>query len=208
MKTAERKVHWDKIYSTKELHEVSWYQPNPHTSLHFFDEFNIPFSAKIIDVGGGDSLLTDKLIDIGYQNVTLLDISDKAVERSKKRLGDKASKVNYVVSDITDFKTDQQFDLWHDRAAFHFLTSDKDIQTYLDKVNKYIKPNGILVIGTFSTDGPTKCSGIDISQYSEISMNATFANHFEKLKCVTLNHETPSGAMQNFIFCVFKKTLA
>ncbi|NNC85949.1 MAG: class I SAM-dependent methyltransferase, partial [Bacteroidia bacterium] len=172
METAERKTHWENIYSTKELNEVSWYQPNPHTSLHFFEDNNVPFSANVIDIGGGDSFLTDKLIDIGYENVHLLDISEKAIERSKKRLGANADKVNYIQSDIVDFETDEQFDVWHDRAAFHFLTNEKEIQAYLDKVNRFIKPNGLMVIGTFSEEGPTKCSGIEISQYSEISMNA------------------------------------
>lgn len=205
METKERKTHWEKIYSTKELHEVSWYQPNPFTALNFIEEYNIPFTANIIDIGGGDSLLTDKLIEIGYKHVTLLDISEKAIERSKKRLGKNADKVNYVISDITDFETENKFDFWHDRAAFHFLTDDAEVEKYVNKVERFIKPGGLMVIGTFSEQGPNVCSGLQIKQYSEKNLTELFSKQFEKLKCIVLNHETPSGKIQNFIFCSFRK---
>ena len=205
MKTKERKIHWNKIYSTKKLDEVSWYQPNPFTALNFIEEYNIPFTANIIDVGGGDSFLTDKLIEIGFENVTLLDISAKAIERTKKRLAENAGKASYIESDITDFETENQYDFWHDRAAFHFLTDEKEIEKYVSKVERFVKPNGLMVIGTFSEEGPNVCSGLNIKQYNEKNLVELFSNQFEKLKCIVLNHETPSGKIQNFIFCSFRK---
>ena len=205
METKERKLHWNKIYSTKKLDEVSWYQPNPFTALNFIEEYNIPFTANIIDVGGGDSFLTDKLIEIGFENVTLLDISAKAIERTKKRLAENAAKASYIESDITDFETENQYDFWHDRAAFHFLTDEKEIEKYVSKVERFVKPNGLMVIGTFSEEGPNVCSGLNIKQYNEKNLVELFSKQFEKLKCIVLNHETPSGKIQNFIFCSFRK---
>jgi ubiquinone/menaquinone biosynthesis C-methylase UbiE len=200
----DRKKHWEKIYSTNELKDVSWYQPAPKTSLDFFKQFSIPFTSKIIDIGGGDSLLVDNLLDIGYTDITVLDISDSSLARAKERLGRRASMVKWIAADAASFKPAEQYDFWHDRAAFHFLTQGEEIENYIKTMQLSIKPGGILVIGTFSEEGPKKCSGIEIKQYSEDSMTHRLKKHFEKVKCVTVDHKTPSGAIQ-ILFLQFQK---
>ncbi|MEI2274335.1 class I SAM-dependent methyltransferase [Sphingobacterium sp. ML3W] len=208
MERFNRKNHWENIYKTKELKETSWYQQTPQTSLDYLSAFNVPVSAKIIDVGGGDSLLVDYLIDLGYEDITVLDISEKAIDRARQRLGDKADKVKWIVEDITHFVPTESYDFWHDRAAFHFLTSEDDIAGYLKKVKENINPDGILVIGTFSEQGPKKCSGIEIKQYSELSLTNQFKDYFNKINCHSVNHRTPSDTTQNFVFCSFRKSAA
>ncbi|WP_311394780.1 class I SAM-dependent methyltransferase [Empedobacter stercoris] len=160
-------------------------------------------TAKIIDVGGGESKLVDFLLEEGYENISVLDISANALEKAKKRLGDKAEKVNWIVADITEFEPTEQYDVWHDRAVFHFLTEDNDIKKYQDLVSKAVK--GKMVIGTFSTNGPLKCSGLEIKQNDEISLTSTFAADFEKIEYFTIDHITPFDTIQNFIFCSFNK---
>lgn len=205
MENFDRKKHWENIYQTSQLDKVSWFQPTPEASLDFFKEFNVPTTAKIIDVGGGDSLLVDHLLDLGYQDITVLDISEAAINRARQRLGDKANKVNWIVADAASFKPAEKYDFWHDRAAFHFLTQDQDISSYLETAQKSIQPNGILVLGTFSEQGPKKCSGLEIKQYSEATMTNLLKRFFEKIRCMTVDHKTPSGAIQNFVFCSFRK---
>lgn len=205
MESFNRKNHWENIYQTKQLNEVGWYQPVPETSLAFFKELNVPEIAKIIDIGGGDSFLVDHLLNLGYQDITVLDISETAIERAKKRLGDRAAKVKWIVADAATFKLTEKYDFWHDRAAFHFLTQENEIENYIETVDKSINSFGILVIGTFSEQGPKKCSGIDIKQYSEVSLTDRLKTSFEKLKCITVDHMTPFNTLQNFIFCSFRK---
>jgi len=206
MENFNRKKHWENIYQTKELQDVSWFEPNPETSLDFFKKFNVPTTAKIIDIGGGDSFLVDHLLDLGYENITVLDISEAAINRAKNRLGDRADMVTWIVSDVTTFRPTEKYDFWHDRAAFHFLTDDNDIITYLDTAQQYINPEGVLVIGTFSENGPKKCSGIEIRQYSESSMSERLKQYFEKIQCITIDHKTPFDTIQNFVFCSFRKS--
>lgn len=205
MENFNRKSHWEKIYQTKDLKEVSWYQPTPTTSLEFVKQFNLPLNAKIIDIGGGDSLFVDHLLQLGFTDVTVLDISEAAIEKAKLRLGNKALKVKWIVADAANFKPTEQYDFWHDRAAFHFLTNEPDINNYINTIQNFIKPNAILVIGTFSEQGPKKCSGIEIKQYSETSMTSRLKNFFEKIKCISVDHITPFNTVQNFIFCSFRK---
>lgn len=207
MDTFDRKSHWENIYSSKKLHEVSWYQQTPETSLNFIKELKIPKSASIIDVGGGDSFLIDNLLELGYEDLTLLDISKKAIERAKKRLGDKGKFVKWIEADASDFMPTKTYDLWHDRAAFHFLTDENEIQNYLLAAEKGVKESGSLIIGTFSTDGPKKCSGIEITQYSENSLIDIFSGSFKKMDCKTIQHETPFNTIQSFVFCSFKKMM-
>jgi trans-aconitate methyltransferase len=163
----------------------------------------LPKSAKIIDIGGGESKLVDFLLDEGYQNITVLDISANAIERAKNRLGKKAENVQWIVSDILDFKPTETYDCWHDRATFHFLTDESDIKKHVDLVSKSV--NKFLVIGTFATDGPLKCSGLDISQYNESSMDEKFSVYFKQMPCIRQEHITPFNTKQNFIFCSFEK---
>lgn len=199
------KEHWETVYKTKNPDEVSWTQNVPKTSLNFIHFFGILKMAAIIDIGGGDSKLADYLLNEGFENITVLDISAKALEKAKQRLGNKAKKVNWIVSNITDLQPNTLFDVWHDRATFHFLTSESDIDKYLFIAKHAIKKNGNLIIGTFSENGPEKCSGLQIKQYSESSMSSTFKNDFDKIKCVTENHVTPFNTIQNFLFCSFKR---
>lgn len=200
-----KKEHWENVFTTKQETEVSWFQPYPKTSIEFVKLFNLPFDANIIDIGGGDSHFVDALLEEGYQNIWVLDISENALSRAKKRLGEKANKVNWVVSDIIDFIPTVTYDFWHDRAAFHFLTTEENINKYVGIAEKGIKTNGILVLGTFSETGPTKCSGLEIKQYSETSMSSRFELSFDRVKCITEEHQTPFNTTQNFLFCSFKK---
>ena len=201
------KEHWEKIYNTKELKDVSWYQAVPETSLAFLKQFNIAKTAKIIDVGGGDSLLVDYLLKKGYLDISVLDISATSLERAKQRLGTKSTKVKWIVSDISCFEPTEEYDFWHDRATFHFLTEEKEINKYLKVLSKGISSNGILVLSTFSESGPEKCSGIKVKQYSELRLVNKFKKIFEKVKCLTVDHKTPFNTIQNFIFCSFRKKL-
>lgn len=199
----EIKNHWEAVYETKQPHEVSWTQENPKTSLDFIREIHLDKTAKIIDIGGGDSSLVDFLLAEGYENISVLDISANALERTKKRLGKNAEKVTWIVSDITEFKPETAYDIWHDRATFHFLATAEEIKKYAEIAQKWI--NGYLIMGTFSENGPKKCSGLDIKQYSELEMEKQFAAHFKKLKCSNEDHITPFETKQNFIFCMFEK---
>lgn len=200
-----RKEHWDTIYKTKKFEEVSWFEPKPATSLAFFDDLEVPKNASVIDVGGGDSLLAENLLSKGYNHITVLDISANVIERAKERLGSASSKINWVAEDITLFNPTEQFDVWHDRAVFHFLTEENDIKRYVNTAYHSIKPGGLLIVGTFSTEGPTKCSGITIKQYSEETLSNVFNNGFTKINCFTTDHLTPFNTTQNFIFCTFKR---
>lgn len=199
------KIYWDNIYNTKSEVEVSWFQPYPDTSMEFVELFKLPLAANIIDIGGGDSHFVDALLEKGYQNIWVLDISVNAIEKAKKRLGDKALKVHWVVSDVTDFIPDIEFDFWHDRAAFHFITTKEKIDKYISLAENAIKKDGYLILGTFSESGPKKCSGLEIKQYSEASMSARFEIAFNRIKCVEVNHTTPFNTVQNFLFCSYKK---
>lgn len=201
----DRKKHWENIYLTKELKDVSWFQPTPETSLDFIKQFNVPTTAKIIDIGGGDSFLVDHLLDLGYQDISVLDISAAAIDRAKQRLGDKAKNVKWVVADAATFQPIEKYDFWHDRAAFHFLTDEQEISNYLQTAQQNINSTGVLLIGTFSEQGPKNCSGIEIKQYSETTMTDRLRKFFEKIKCISVNHKTPFDTIQNFVFCSFRK---
>lgn len=203
MTNTERKAHWENIYSTKSLNEVSWYQPTPETSLDFIKKLNLPKDASIIDIGGGDSFLVDNLLALGYTNISVLDISEKAIERAKERLGKEASKVNWIVSDVNDFEPTQQFDLWHDRAAFHFLKDLREIIHYTKIVTKSLSINGYAIIGTFSKTGPLKCSGIEISQYNAEDLITTFKD-LRLIESKSIEHTTPFDTTQNFTFACFE----
>ncbi|MFC4740426.1 class I SAM-dependent methyltransferase [Flavobacterium ponti] len=200
-----KKEHWENVFTTKQETEVSWYQKQPKTSVDLIEKLNLSKEAKIIDVGGGDSYLIDNLLELGYTNLHLLDISSKAIKRIKNRLGAKSENVTFIVSDILDFKPEIKFDVWHDRASFHFLTEENDIQKYSNLVANSIASNGNLIIGTFSENGPLKCSGLPISQYNELKMKAVFENDFDLIESFTEDHQTPFDTTQNFIFGTFKK---
>ena len=200
-----KKEHWEKVFTTKEENEVSWFQKKPETSIQLIQSLKLPKEAKIIDIGGGDSYLIDSLIDLGYTNLYLLDISENAIQRSKNRLGANADKVTFIISDVLDFKPTEKFDAWHDRASFHFLTQENDTLNYKTIVSDSLTSKGNFVLGTFSDEGPLKCSGLDISQYSVEKILTLFEDTFEMENCFTEDHQTPFETSQNFIFCSFKK---
>lgn len=201
----DRKEHWNKVYDSKTPTEVSWYEPMPETSLDYITECKLDNDAAIIDIGGGDSFLAEFLLAKGFTDLTVVDISEKAIERAKKRLGERAEEIKWIVADASEFKPERQYDLWHDRAAFHFLTEDEQVQNYLQTVKRSVKPGGFLVIGTFSENGPKKCSGIEIRQYSVSQMQDLFSDDFTTMSCKNIDHTTPSGGIQNFTFCSFRK---
>jgi hypothetical protein len=197
-----KKEHWEKVYETKTPDQVSWTQAKPELSLKFIHELIMDKNAPIIDIGGGDSKLVDFLLVDGFSDITVLDISGKAIERAKLRLGALAENVHWIESDINDFVPTRKYALWHDRAAFHFLTTTEEQERYVNLVNARVTE--FLVIGTFSEEGPLKCSGLEIQQYSEFSMVDQFKG-FQKVRCENENHQTPFDTMQNFTFCSFKK---
>lgn len=198
-------AHWENVFETKAENEVSWFQPKPVTSIQLIQSCKVAKDAKIIDVGGGDSYLIDSLLGLGYTNLYLLDISEKAIERAKKRLAEHLDKVTFIVSNNLDFCSNDTFEIWHDRASFHFLTDKNDIQKYKSNVLYSLKTNGTFILATFSEEGPKKCSGLDITQYSVEKMEAIFEEDFELENCFTEDHTTPFDTIQNFIFCKYKK---
>lgn len=198
----DSKVHWEHIYKTKMPQEVSWTENKPNMSLELISKAKLSLDAQIIDVGGGDSQLVDYLIDLGYKNLTVLDISETAIIRAQKRLGDRATQVKWVVSDVIDYNPKISYDLWHDRASFHFQTSAESIRDYLTLLNRAVK--GHVIIGAFSTNGPKKCSGLDIMQYNEASLKQLFKKYgFESLSFEKQIHITPFKTEQEFIFGSF-----
>lgn len=199
------KRHWEKVYETKTPEEVSWTQTKPQTSLDLIHSSGLDKSASIIDIGGGDSKLVDFLLDEGYENITVLDISAKALQRAQARLGSKAAKVKWIESDITSFTPQQDYDCWHDRAAFHFLTSPEQIGIYVKLVKQYVRK--FLAIGTFSTNGPEKCSGLYIKRYDQPSLTKLFEPEFNTIHCKMEDHITPFNTTQNFIFCSMERNL-
>lgn len=201
----DRKAHWQNIYTSKELNEVSWYQPTPETSLEQITQNCLDINAAIIDVGGGDSFLADHLLELGYKDITVLDISEAAIERAKKRLGENATNITWIVADVTQFNTTKKYDYWHDRAVFHFLTDKSEINTYVNLVNQHLSENGRMTIATFSESGPKKCSGIEIQQYSKESLTQIFAANFSCINSFYIDHPTPFDSIQNFVFCNFRR---
>ena len=203
MNSSETRKHWETVYSTKGPNEVSWTQEVPQTSLDFIRKLNLSKNASIIDIGGGDSRLVDYLLYDGYTDTTVLDISEHALERAKARLGQNGNKVKWIISDIVKFVPARHYDLWHDRATFHFLTDSEQIDVYRQITSDVV--DNYLILGAFSKDGPEKCSGLPIKQYSEIDMQEIFAPRFKKMECRISDHLTPFNTLQNFTFCSFKK---
>ncbi len=202
MKT-EQKTHWETVYSTKLPHEVSWTQEKPETSLNFIHALAKSKSDSIIDIGGGDSLLVDFLLEEGYTNLTVLDISANSLKRAQTRLGENAKFVHWIESDITEFKPNQTYDVWHDRATFHFLTEPVQIEIYKNLVQNSVE--GSMIMATFSENGPLKCSGLEIKQYTAESMSKVFENSFQLHETTHIDHTTPFETTQNFVFCTFRK---
>ena len=197
--------YWNNIYKTKTEKEVSWYQEIPTTSLKLIEEIHPDINWSIIDIGGGESRLVDNLIDRNFSDVTVLDISSVSLDKVALRLKNKPSRPTLVSTNILNFHPNKQFDLWHDRAAFHFLTDPKDIKQYIDLASSSIRTGGFLIISTFSKSGPEKCSGLPITKYSHKELEELFSHDFMNVKYLYETHETPWDSKQDFVFCVFRR---
>ena len=195
-----KKEHWDKIYSTKTLQEVSWYQPVPKISLELILSLKLSKDSPIIDVGGGDSFLVDSLLNEGYTDLTVLDISKVAIERAKIRLAKNANKINWIVSDITNFSPKRKYSVWHDRAVFHFLRKEQDINFYLKSLNSGTAADGRLVLGTFAENGPVRCCALDVIRYSFNDLEKKIGDKFFIEKMINSIHQTPFKTEQSFNF--------
>jgi trans-aconitate methyltransferase len=197
------KEHWENIYATKDMQEVSWFQKVPTTSLELINQVAENKQDAIIDIGGGDGFLVDNLLVLGYTDITVLDISKNAIDRAKKRLGKLAEKVKWIVADITEFVPNKEYVIWHDRAVFHFLTEQQDKENYRKLLNSVV--SGYFILATFSDQGPDKCSGLEICNYAKQDIQAFFSASFRMTSSFKYNHPTPFGTYQNFIFSVFNK---
>ncbi|MDY7552276.1 class I SAM-dependent methyltransferase [Pseudomonas veronii] len=200
----EIKDYWENVYSTKPTESVSWYQEHASTSLRLIQGAALQ-SSRIIDVGGGASTLADDLILVGFRDVTVLDLSAAALAAAKGRLGDRADSINWIVGDILTTPFPQHtYDVWHDRAVFHFLTEDKERRAYVSNVLKAVRPGGIVIVATFAEDGPTQCSGLPVKRYSSSELHEEFGAPFELLGHETEEHHTPLGTVQSFVYCYCK----
>jgi 2-polyprenyl-3-methyl-5-hydroxy-6-metoxy-1,4-benzoquinol methylase len=200
-KQKTRKEHWESMYDSRPLTEMGWYQSNPHMSLLMIGE--IDKSQPVIDIGGGDGLLVDHLIDLGYSDITVLDISQKAIDRAKKRLGSRANSVQWICADIMEFRPERKYSLWHDRAVFHFFIYKTDIDKYLNTLRNSLSREGLVVVGTFSESGPSACSGLPVHQYSKELLNSRFNSGFKPVDCKEDTHITPGNMEQHYVFCSF-----
>ena len=197
-----KREHWEAVYGQKGPEQVSWYQPHLERSLEFLEAANLARDAAIIDVGGGTSTLVDDLLARGYLNITVLDISSKAIAAAKTRLGAMANMVQWTAADVTqaDLPADA-YDFWHDRAVFHFLREETERQRYVAAVRRSVKPGGHVLVATFGPDGPERCSGLDVVRYEPDQLHAEFGRDFKKVGAVTEVHTTPWGSEQQFIYC-------
>jgi len=196
------KKHWDKVYATKGPESVSWYRAQLETSLALIERAAVARSASIIDIGGGESTLVDDLLLRGYKILNVLDVSPTAIEVTKKRLGTAAKQVRWLVGDIVEIELEPHaYDLWHDRAVFHFLTTPERRLAYVRQVTCAVRPDGHVIISTFGPEGPTKCSGLDVMRYDAESLHGEFGGHFRLVESSKELHETPFGTTQQFLYC-------
>ncbi|MFZ5442601.1 MAG: class I SAM-dependent methyltransferase [Myxococcota bacterium] len=194
--------HWEGVYTRKKTDEVSWFRPHLEQSLAFIEEAALPKHAGIIDVGGGASTLVDDLLDRGYTNLAVLDLSAKALEVAQRRLGDRAARVQWLVGDVTTLELEaQRWAFWHDRAVFHFLREQAERERYVEQVRRALAPGGHIVVATFGPNGPLRCSDLDVQRYSADGVHAEFGGEFRKVGELTELHQTPSGKQQEFVYC-------
>ncbi len=195
--------YWDTVYTSRISEQLSWYQASPQRSLQIIEALNLQARCSVIDVGGGASVLVDSLIDRGFESLTVLDISAKAINISKQRLADKADKVDWLVSDITQFSPGRKYQLWHDRAVFHFLTKEQDQAVYLDTLKQSLTPGGYIILATFALGGPERCSGLPVEQYDAEKIMGRLGKEFILLSTEYEKHVTPAGDEQLFnYFCI------
>ena len=200
------KKHWETIYRTKDVHSVSWFQPEARESLDLITGFAPERATPIIDVGGGASVLVDDLLAAGYADVTVLDLSETALEISRQRLGDRAAKVKWIAGDVRNAPLgDGEYGLWHDRAVFHFLTDAADRQAYVAQVERTVRSSGYVLIATFAEDGPATCSGLPVVRYSAESLHLEFGPAFRVVASAHEDHRTPAGREQSFLYCLCRR---
>ena len=196
------KTHWETVYTKKAPEAVSWYRLHLETSLALIERSSSDRSASIIDVGGGESTLVDDLLARGFQNITILDVSQIAIAATKKRLGQLAERVHWLIADITQVELQPRtYEVWHDRAVFHFLTAPQQRVAYVRQVARSVKPGGHVIVSTFGPEGPTKCSGLDVVRYDSESLHNEFGTNFRLVESSKELHNTPFGTTQQFLYC-------
>ena len=201
----DAQTHWETIYGAKAADRVSWYRPHLELSLGFIERAAASRAAAIIDVGGGESTLVDDLLRCGFENITLLDISPTALEVTKQRLGPAAGRVHWIPGDVTQVAlAPRSFDIWHDRAVFHFLTTQEDRARYVRQVLNAMRPGGHVIVSTFGPEGPPKCSGLDVMRYNAEALHDQFGRSFRLVESTKELHVTPWGATQQFVYCYCK----
>ncbi len=202
------KKHWEQIYSSNKPNQVSWYREHLDNSLRMILQTNVSKEKAIIDIGGGNSTLVDDLVEHGFADISVLDISSKAIEESKKRLKYRAKKIEWIEADITEVSLpENKFDVWHDRAVFHFLTTRDDRKKYIELVMQSLKVGGHIIVASFGLDGPKKCSGLDVVRYSPETMHDEFGEKFKLIKSIKETHKTPFETTQEFIYCYCRKVV-
>ena len=205
MSDANRRAHWDNVYTTKGEKDVSWFQENPAPSLDLIALTGLSEGAAMIDIGGGASRLVDDLLARKFRRLTILDLSGAALAAASERLGDRGADVQWVTADITTWEPAQAYDLWHDRAVFHFLTDQADQFAYVDRLKRAVSPEGHVIIGTFAPDGPERCSGLPVVRYDAASLARVFGSDFALIDARRHQHTTPWGAIQQFQFSTFRR---
>lgn len=205
MSDVERQAHWENVYQTKREGEVSWFQDSPSISLDLIRATGVRPDASIIDIGGGASRLPDALLEAGFSSITVLDLSEKAMHVSQARLGERGANVKWIVADVTTWQPPEVYDVWHDRAAFHFLTDPKDQAAYAERVSRALYPGGHVIIGTFAPDGPERCSGLPIVRHDAGSLGTILGPSFALTETREHEHRTPAGAIQRFQFSRFRR---
>jgi len=206
MQNESRQAHWQNVYTNKGENEVSWFQETPAPSLELIGQIDASPTSAILDIGGGASRLVDHLIDRGFQDVTVLDLSEAALEAAKARLGSLAARVHWIAADATIWEPQKAYDVWHDRAAFHFLVDPADRCAYVTRMRKAVTPGGHVIIGTFAIDGPEKCSGLPVNRYDAAGLAEELGDGFELMKSLRHDHSTPWNSAQRFQFCIFRRT--
>jgi SAM-dependent methyltransferase len=205
MQSESRQAHWQNVYAKKGENEVSWFQENPAPSLELIAQVGATSASAIIDIGGGASRLVDKLVERGFKDITVLDLSEAALEAAKGRLGGRAAQVHWIVADATVWEPQKAYDIWHDRAAFHFLTEDRDRAAYVARLEGALKVGGYAVIAAFALDGPERCSGLPVVRYDPVSLGQTLGRAFQLVDTRRHAHATPWGSNQSFQFSVFRR---
>jgi trans-aconitate methyltransferase len=205
MNDSSRQHHWEQVYATKGENEVSWFQDMPAPCLELIELVGAKQSSGVIDIGGGASRLVDNLVSRGYEDVTVLDLSEAALASARSRIGDQASRVVWITADVTTWEPSRTYDVWHDRAAFHFLTEPNDQAGYVARLRRALRVGGHAIIATFAPDGPERCSGLMVRRYDANTLAATLGEGFELIDTRRHDHTTPWGAVQKFQFSTFRR---